>query len=401
MSVVASGGWGGSASGAPVRTARSPFDNEPPLRWLRRLNLLPADGLGTGRRALFLALLTWLPIALWALVSGRFHIDDGAESLLRHYGVHGRCLVAVPLLVLGERMLYGTSQAMATRLAAVADAEPAAKLRLDTAVASVARWGAASLPWLLIGGAAIAWSLGNRLEEHADAMAWAVDSDGAFGFGGWWFAYVSRPIFVALVFAWIWRILLLTVWCWRIGRADLPLVPTHPDRMGGIAMVAKLPGAFALVAVALSAVLASRWAHEILHHGAALASYQHTVVVFVVLWTMLMLLPLLALAPALGKVRARSLVAYSELVGLQGRLVHRRWIEGKTVGDEPILDAPEIGPVADAAVLYEAVKKMRRVPIGKVSIAMIVVPLVLPLALVAALQIPLKTMVLDLFKVLV
>jgi len=379
----------------------SPFDNELPLRWLRRLNLVPADGLGAGRRALFLALLTWLPIALWALASGRFPLDDGAESLLRHYGVHGRCLVAIPMLVLGERMLHGTSQAIATRLAAAAHAESAAKLGFNAAVASVARWGQASLPWLLIVGAAIAWSLGDPPEAHGDAMAWAVGSDGTVDFGGWWFAYVSRPIFVALVLAWLWRLMLFTAWCWRIGRIDLPLVPTHADRMGGIAMVAKLPGAFALVAVALSAVLASRWAHEILHHGAALASYQHTVVVFVALWTMLMLLPLLALAPALAKVRARSLVAYSELVGLQGRLVHHRWIECKTVGDEPILDAPEIGPVADAAVLYEAVKKMRRVPISKMSIALIVVPLALPLALVAALQIPLKTMLLDLFKVLV
>mgnify|MGYP007103370439 FL=1 len=81
--------------------------------------------------------------------------------------------------------------------------------------------------------------------------------------------------------------------------------------------------------------------------------------------------------------------------------MHRRWIEGREVGDEAILDAPEIGPVADAAVLYDAVKQMRRVPIGKASIAMIIVPLAIPLVLVAALRIPVKELLLDLVKVLV
>ena len=31
----------------------SPVDNEPPLRLLRRLHLVPKDGLGVGRRAVF------------------------------------------------------------------------------------------------------------------------------------------------------------------------------------------------------------------------------------------------------------------------------------------------------------------------------------------------------------
>ena len=33
----------------------SPVDNELPLRWFRRVHLVPATELGTGRRALFFA----------------------------------------------------------------------------------------------------------------------------------------------------------------------------------------------------------------------------------------------------------------------------------------------------------------------------------------------------------
>ena len=42
-----------------------------PLRLLRRVGLVPSSGLGVGRRAVFFALLAWLPIAIWAVAAGR------------------------------------------------------------------------------------------------------------------------------------------------------------------------------------------------------------------------------------------------------------------------------------------------------------------------------------------
>ncbi|MDZ7651055.1 MAG: hypothetical protein U5L03_00030 [Burkholderiaceae bacterium] len=379
----------------------SPIENEAPLRWMRRLRLAPDDGLGAGRRALGLALLTWLPIASWALATDRLgSLDGSGESLLRHYGVHVRCLLVIPLLIVAEPMLHRAARATAARLAATA-ATPEARAAFDAAGRAVVRLRDATLPWVLLLGAATAWSLADDPRTHGDAMAWAFDVDGRLGFGGWWFAYVVRPVFLALLMAWLWRIVLLSLWMWRVGRIDLALVPTHPDRVGGVAVIEKLPGAFALVSMALSAMLASRWAHEILHHGASLASYRHAVVVFVVLWSLLLMLPLLAFSPALGRARKRAIRSYSALVGRQGELVHRRWIEGRAVAPEPILEAPEIGPVADAAVLYEAAVRMRRVPVGKVSLIGILLPLTLPLLVLAALQVPLKDLLLKLAKALV
>ena len=152
---------------------------------------------------------------------------------------------------------------------------------------------------------------------------------------------------------------------------------------------------------AVTAVIASRWAHDIEFHGAALQSFKVPAALFVVLWTLLALLPLLALAPALIAARARAIPAYAALVGEQGRLVHRRWILHETVSDTPLLDAPEIGPVADANAMYDAVKKMRGVPIGKGAVMKVLVPIALPFIVVAALQIPLKELLLTLAKSLI
>jgi hypothetical protein len=379
----------------------SPVDNEAPLRWLRRVRLAPSAGLGAGRRALGLALLTWLPIAAWALATGRLDQGgDAGESLLQHYGVHVRCLVVIPLLILGEPMLHRAVLDIAERLAASA-ATPAARGALADAGRAVVLLRDATLPWVLLLGAAIAWSLADDPRAHGDAMAWALDGGGTLAFGGWWFAYVVRPVFLALLLAWLWRIALLSLWMWRVGRIELTLVPTHPDRAGGLAIIERLPAAFAPVTIALAAMLASRWAHEILHHGASIAAYRHAAIVFALAWSLLLLLPLLAFAPALARTRRKAIGAYSALVGRQGELLHQRWIEGREVGAEPILEAPEIGPVADAAAMHQAVVKMRRVPIGKASIIGIGLPLALPLLLVAALQVPLKELLLKLAKALV
>jgi len=99
-------------------------------------------------------------------------------------------------------------------------------------------------------------------------------------------------------------------------------------------------------------------------------------------------------------VRKRALPAYSALVGEQGRLVHRRWIERKPVEDIPLLSAAEIGPVADAAVLYESVQNIQVVPIGKRTLTTIFVPMVIPFLVLPLLKFPLDTILTTVLKAL-
>jgi len=377
----------------------SPIDNELPLRWYRRLHLAPAGGLGTGRRALFFAAVTWLPIVVWAVLTGRF-LTGGGESLLHHYGVHVRCIVAIPLFILAEGALHDTVRRIAANFESSGVLAPAQRAAFEQLVSDVRRLRDASLPWVLVVGVTIAWIMTDIPSAHEDALSWAAAGDGTLGFGGWWFAYVARPIFLALLLGWLWRMLLVAYWFWRIGRLELSIVPTHPDHTGGLAFVEKLPRAYAMVTFAVSAIIASRWAHEIAYHDVTLKSLQLPIGMFAGLWLLLALLPLFALAPPLLAARVRAMPAYSALVGEQGRLVHRRWILREPVAADPILDAPEIGPVADAAAMYDAVAAMRIVPIGKSAILHVVVPLALPMLVIAAMQVPIGELLLKLVKAL-
>jgi hypothetical protein len=112
--------------------------------------------------------------------------------------------------------------------------------------------------------------------------------------------------------------------------------------------------------------------------------------VFIVACVLVFALPLLAFTGPLKSAKKRALMEYGALVGRHGRLVHERWIEGRKLDEQPILDAPELGPVADTAAIYGAVKSMRTVPLGKSSVLPVVLAAAIPMLAVLSLQVPVK-----------
>jgi hypothetical protein len=389
-----------NAAEADGERSFSPVDNEPPLRWQRTLRLAPGDGLGVVRRAIFFALLTWLPIALWAFVRGHFIDASAGEPLLQHYGVHVRCLVAIPMLILGEATLNKVALRYFPQFISTGIVDDAARPRFEAVMRTVRRWRDSTWPWMFVIAAALTWTLVDRMAVHGDEMSWALDENGSLGFGGLWFAYVVRPIFVALVLGWLWRIALVTMLLVRFARLDLSLVPPHPDRAGGLGFLEKLPAAFAPVSFGLSATFASHWAHQIIYHGQSLNAFKIPAAAFVAVWSLLLLIPLVVLMPLLHAAKRAALPSYSAMVAEQCRLVRRRWIDGTTKIDSPLLEPAGVGPIADAATMYGQVRSMRILLIGKTSLVAILLPLVVPILLVAAVRVPIGKMLLGLVKAL-
>jgi len=379
----------------------SPVGDEAPLRWQRAVHLAPRDDLGVGRRAVVFALVAWLPIAVWALIRGRFIQAAAGEPLLQHYGVHVRCLVAIPLLILGEATLHKAALRYFPQFISSGLIDDATRPAFEAVLRSFRHWREMSRPWMLMIGAALAVTLVDPAASHGDAMSWALDEKGGLGFGGVWFVYVVRPLFVALLLGWLWRLALLVVFFARLGTLNLSFVPSHPDRLGGLGFLEKLPTAFAPVSLALSATIASRWAHEIVYHQQSITALKLPAAMFVVVWSLLLLAPFVPLMPVLRAAKRAALPNYAAMVAEQGRLVRRRWIDGTTKAEGPLLEPEGVGVIADAATMYGAVRSMRILPIGKASLVAVVVPLATPMFVVAALQIPIKTLLLGLLKTLI
>jgi hypothetical protein len=372
------------------------------FRLQRRIGLIPAEGLGVGRRAVFYALVAWLPVAAWALVEGRALPGKTAEPLFEHFGIHARCLVAIPLFILAEATANSIGTQLVRNFLAHGLITDADRPRLRQIRESIARLRDGVLPWIFVAGVVAAWLIAGPGAREVHALIWATDGvEQATPFGAWWFLYVSRPIFLALLLAWLWRIVLWTVALARIARLDLALVPTHADRVFGLGFLERTPAAFMPYLLGVSVLLASAWAHDIVYHGVDVHALVLPFAVFVGVVLILMLAPLLAFAPVLARAKRQALADYGALVARHGRLVRERWIEGKDPPDAGLLEAPEIGPVADTIALYEAVERARTVPIGKRTLMVILLPIAVPMLAVASLQVPLGDVLLKVLKTLV
>jgi hypothetical protein len=305
------------------------------------------------------------------------------------------------MLIVGESTLLKAAAYYLPQFISSGLVDRTTRPRFETELRAVSRWRDWSMPWVFLFGIAVGWGIVDRSPIQTDAMSWALDENGSLGFGGAWFLYVVRPIFLGLLLAWLWRIGLLVMLFVRIGRLQLLLVPSHPDRAGGLGFLERLPGAFAPVGLALSAVLASRWAHEIVYHGGTLNAAKLPATMFVVVWSLMLLAPLMAFLPPLLRAKWAALPRYASLVGEQGRLVRGRWIDGTIQMDAPMLDPAGVGPIADAATMFGAVQSMRSLPVGKATLVTIALPIALPLLALVALQIPIRSLLFGLAKALV
>jgi hypothetical protein len=374
--------------------------DDPPFRWQRRLGLIPRTGdLPVARRAIFWTALAWLPMVIWAWSSGRMLARPGGapEPLLQHYGVHARLLVAIPLLIFAETV----AQAILARLVPYfVDArlvKPDDVPRFHAVIGRIRRLREASAPWVVIIGVAIAWALAGTLPGN---LLWASDEAPwvARDFGGFWHAYVGRPIFLVLMLGWLWRLILLMIAFSRIAELDLELVPTHPDRAGGLGFVERCATAFSLVVLAPMLVTAARWAHDAEFHGLDVHSLYPIMGTGLVVTLLVFLMPYLVFTGPLLRARQRALLEYGALVARHGAAVRDKWIRHARQQEDALLEAPEIGPVADTITLYEAVARMRPVPLGILGLLAIALPVVIPFVGVLAIQIPLKEMLLRLAK---
>ena len=357
------------------------------------IGLIPQrGGFGLGRRIVIAVAITWLPLVLYALWQRLLLPGTVPEPLLQHFGVHARFLLALPLLLVAESSAESALRRVLPQFVARGFVDDSLRPAFRSILERAGRLRRSSTALLvMIALVAVATFLGFSVGEDTHELAWESSAGGPLHFGALWFSFVSRPIFLLVLIAWLWRLGLLAWMFSRIAALDLRLAPTHPDRTAGLGFLEQLTVGLAPLFFAIAVPIAGRWAHEAMYHGLDVRTLKMPAIALVVVLAAIGLAPLLAFAPRLRKVRRASLAAYGSLLAEHGRRVERRWIRREVVADdEGLLSAPEIGPVADTVALYDVIAKMRSMPVGRKSLLPVVLASALPLIPVFAMQIPLK-----------
>src|SRR5258708_7932302 len=118
-----------------------------------------------------------------------------------------------------------------------------------------------------------------------DVASWYASPQGGqmhFTMAGYWFAFISIPVFQFILLRWYMRIL---IWFWfllRVSRLKLHLLPAHPDRAGGLGFVGRSSFAFVPLLFAQGALLSGQIASHIFYNGQTLLAFKMMIAGFVI-----------------------------------------------------------------------------------------------------------------------
>lgn len=237
----------------------------------------------------------------------------------------------------------------------------------------------------------------------ADTATWYAQPSSAgmkFSFAGLWYAYASMPIFQFLLGRWYFRLFIWMRFLWQVSRIELSLVPTHPDRFGGIGFLANTAYAFMPVLMAQGALLAGNLANRIFHFGATLPDFKMEILLLVTLLLGIVLGPLLVFAPQLAEAKRTGIREYGALAERYVREFDSKWLRGGAPVDEPLVGSGDIQSLADLGNSYEVVRSMRIVPMTKDTILQLASATLVPFLPLMLTMMPLEELLKKLFGIL-
>ena len=377
----------------------------PLFQLLRRAHLCDDALLLMRQRIIAFALLAWLPLLVLSALEGQLLGGPAVIPFLKDVEVHTKLLVVLPLLIIAELVVHQRMRPLLQQFLERKLIPEEAMPRFEAAIASAFRLRNSVLAELLLiafvygVGVLIVW----RQYVALDTATWyAASSAGRvkLSLAGTWYGYVSLPLFQFLLCRWYFRLFVWTRFLWQVSRINLRLVPTHPDRVGGLGFLAQTAHTLTLLAVAHGALLAGPLAGRIFFLGAALPQFKAEMAVLVIFLLCLILGPLLVFAPQLAAAKRTGLREYGTLAGRYVREFDAKWLRRAAPADEPFVGSADIQSLADLANSYDVVRTMRLAPITRQAIVELVVATLLPIAPLLLTVMPLEELLQKLGSIL-
>src|SRR5262249_40931216 len=136
----------------------------------------------------------------------------------------------------------------------------------------------------------------------------------------------------------------------------LALVPTHPDRLGGVGFLFHTPFAFIPPLTAHGAMLAGLLPNPIFHLWAKLTDFQLAIAALVIFLLGLVVGPLLVFAPRLAQAKRKGNREYGTLAERYVREFDAKWLRGGVAADEALVGSADIQSLADLNNSFEVVR---------------------------------------------
>ena len=340
-----------------------------PLFQLFRRSHLAGDALELlYRRVLVITLIAWLPLLLLSVIDGSALGGGIKVPFLHAVEMHAKFLLALPILIAAELVVHLRIRPAVKAFLVRGVVPPGEVPRFDAAIASVLR--ARNSVALELALVVVVYTLGLwfwRSQTAIEATTWYARPEGGhlnLTPAGYWYIFVSIPIFQFILLRWYLRLFLWFVFLWRVSRLDLNLIPTHPDRAGGLGFLGQSTYAYSPVLLAQGVLISGQIAGRIFEQGASLIDFKVQIVGFVAFFLALVLGPLAVFTPPLAQARRRGLSEYGTLASRYVQGFDEKWVRGGAAKDDEFLGTGDIQSLADLGNSFAVVQEMRLVPFG-------------------------------------
>jgi hypothetical protein len=357
------------------------------------------------QRILFITFIAWLPLLVLSALEGQALGGRVAVPFLLDLEVHVKFLLVTPLLIAAELVVHQRIRLVVPQFLERNLIPESAMPRFDAAIASAFRLRNSVLAEVLLiafvygVGVLIIWRHYTTLDTATWYATPSVEGSKLW-LAGLWYGYVSLPLFQFLLLRWYYRIFIWIRFLWQVSRIELSLVPTHPDRVGGLGFLPNAVFAFMPLAVAHGALLAGLIANRIFYLGAVLPEFKVEIAVLAVFVLCLVLGPLLVFAPQLAQAKRVGNREYGALAERYVREFDAKWLRGGAPDDEPLVGSGDIQSLADLANSFEVVRTMQIAPITRDSLIRLVAATLAPIVPLLLTMMPLEELLKKLFGIL-
>jgi len=357
------------------------------------------------RRIVVISLACWLPLLVLSALGGQLLDGNVTVPFLKDIEVHIRFLIAVPLLIGAEIVVHERMRNLVKVFLERHLIPESAMPRFDSAIASALRLRNSVLAEVLL--IAFVYAVGILFVwpkiTALDTATWygTPSGDGSrLSPAGLWLIYVSLPIFQFLLIRWYFRFFIWARFLWQVSRIELRLVPTHPDRSGGLGFLSAMVHAFIPVLLAHGVLLAGNLANRIFYAGAKLLDFRVEIIFFIIFLELVVIGPLLVFAPQLARAKRVVRREYGTLAERYAREFDSKWLRGGAAADEPLLGAADIQSLADLGNSLEVIQTMRASPVNKEALLLLAATIFAPIVPLGLTIMPLEDLLDKLFGVL-
>ena len=322
------------------------------------------------KRSLFLIGITWVPLALLAIVSEVHWIQPPGQNFFLDFAAYGQLLIGLPMFLLAERVIDGQTRDTARCFLSTGVVEAGDASRLFYLNRRVERLRKQLWPDLIC--IAIAYVLTAAWvvpELYNDRDTWhamgSISEQQSLTWPGLLELGFVGPLTTYWWLRWSWKIGIWSWYLYGLSRLRLNLVASHPDKTGGIGFLSDAQTKFGLVILAYGiSYVAPTIGYKLAFEGATMSvlSVWGYAASFVIGAPLLFTIPLFMFTRQLYQAKARAIEMFQERSMERALAFEQKWLNACSSGNYELMSGSDLAGLNALNMVYDHIHAMRVVP---------------------------------------